>query len=76
MNAPRLWRLALALVFATIADYATRIALKLERLHSDAVAERMLLSAQSLAQEMDDEMGPVTEAELEELRKVWPCCRG
>lgn len=39
MNAPRLARLTLALVFATIADYATRIAVKLGGLNAtDTVA--------------------------------------
>lgn len=31
-----------------------------------------LRAGQELAREMAAEMGPVTEAELEELRKVWP----
>jgi hypothetical protein len=34
--------------------------------------DRLLREAQELAREMDEEMGPVTETELEELRKVWP----
>lgn len=49
-------------------------------IHSDVtepfLAHRLvdprLKAGQELAREMAAEMGPVTEAELEELRKVWP----
>lgn len=61
MNAPRLWRLALALVFATIADYATRAAMKLGDIDKKQVLDslatppvRSLLLTQPPALTADD----------------------
>lgn len=57
MNAPRLWRLALALVFATIADYATRAAVKLGDIDKKQV--------------LDSLRGPVTEAEFAQIKSLF-----
>lgn len=56
----------------TIARLNNRVAELEARLPEVESYEDKLRAAQELAREMEAEDGPVTEAELEELRKVWP----